>query len=354
MIKNGGNGSFRIIREQSIAAYKGYRGGGGDVLKLHDVSFEAERVYSIARSQWQKFLRVVIQDTLSAPKSKPATSKTKLKGAPSLTPQEQEAANIMQALKESKKTSRRQPGTRGSNEGTGSKLGVLDESTVISATSSEGTGIKPGVPDEEKDIIKENEDVEIKDVEGEESNKGEEKVTDAAKEEDEKTSEAKDDAKKTELPSSSLSLSRVRSCQISHLTNETPQTQSPSVQTIPVSVIPETTNLQPIPEFVTETPVLTIVPSPQVTPIILTVQQTTTLIPTPTSTTDAPNLHHSYYLNLITLAVELRVTKLEKDVSELKTVDHTSEALAVLQSQVPIVIDSYLDTKVRDVFQKEL
>ncbi|GKF52330.1 hypothetical protein Tco_0148797, partial [Tanacetum coccineum] len=42
---------------------------------------------------------VVIQDTLSALKSKPTTSKTKLKGAPSLTLEEQEAANIMQALK---------------------------------------------------------------------------------------------------------------------------------------------------------------------------------------------------------------------------------------------------------------
>ncbi|GJU21427.1 hypothetical protein Tco_1154769 [Tanacetum coccineum] len=38
----------------------------------------------------------------------------------------------------------------------------------------------------------------------------------------------------------------------------------------------------------------------------------------------------------------------------LKTVDHSSEALVVLQSQFPIVVDSYLDTKVRDVFQKEL
>ncbi|GKC67211.1 hypothetical protein Tco_1099809, partial [Tanacetum coccineum] len=36
----------------------------------------------------------VIQDTPSALKSKPATSKTKLKGTPSLTPAEQEAANI--------------------------------------------------------------------------------------------------------------------------------------------------------------------------------------------------------------------------------------------------------------------
>ncbi|GKD54564.1 hypothetical protein Tco_1287951, partial [Tanacetum coccineum] len=33
---------------------------------------------------------------------------------------------------------------------------VLDESTVISATSSEGTGTKPRVPDEEKDITEEN------------------------------------------------------------------------------------------------------------------------------------------------------------------------------------------------------
>ncbi|GKA09675.1 hypothetical protein Tco_0689006 [Tanacetum coccineum] len=84
---------------------------------------------------------VVIQDTPSTPNSKPATSKTKLKGALSLTPQEQEAADIMQALKESKKTSKRQPGTGGSNEGTSSKPGVPDESTVVSATSSEGTGV---------------------------------------------------------------------------------------------------------------------------------------------------------------------------------------------------------------------
>ncbi|GJY34039.1 hypothetical protein Tco_0418508 [Tanacetum coccineum] len=53
-------------------------------------------------------------------------------------------------------------------------------------------------------------------------------------------------------------------------------------------------------------------------------------------------------------AVELRVTKLEKDVFELKTGDHSSVALVVLQSYVPTVFDSYLDTKVRDVFQKEL
>ncbi|GJW13626.1 hypothetical protein Tco_0017759 [Tanacetum coccineum] len=65
-------------------------------------------------------------------------------------PSEQIATDTIKELKESKKTSRRQPGTRGSSEGTGVSPGVPDKSTVILATSSEGTGTKPRVPDEEK------------------------------------------------------------------------------------------------------------------------------------------------------------------------------------------------------------
>ncbi|GKD86496.1 hypothetical protein Tco_1357650, partial [Tanacetum coccineum] len=61
---------------------------------------------------------------------------------------EQEAADTMKALKENKKTSRRQPGTGGSSEGTSRIPRVPDEPTVISATSSEGTGTIPGVLDE--------------------------------------------------------------------------------------------------------------------------------------------------------------------------------------------------------------
>ncbi|GJW43243.1 hypothetical protein Tco_0072042 [Tanacetum coccineum] len=67
------------------------------------------------------------------------------------------------ALKESRKSSRRQPGTRDLNEGTGSKPGVIDESIVTSATSSEGTGVKPGVPDEDKNITEEKNDDQDKD-----------------------------------------------------------------------------------------------------------------------------------------------------------------------------------------------
>ncbi|GKB46372.1 hypothetical protein Tco_0897125 [Tanacetum coccineum] len=189
-------------------------------------------------------------------------SPKKLKGVPSLTPEEQKSANIMQALKESKKTSKRQPGTGGSSEGTGTILRVPNESTIVSTTSSKGTGTKPGVLDEEKDITKENailewgskqesehfeedklndkekddkeddaddEDDEIKydeddiynckihvhkdedeeemlNAEVKDSNKGDEEV-DAAKEDAEKTSEVKDDSKKTKLPLTSSSLS---------------------------------------------------------------------------------------------------------------------------------------------------
>ncbi|GJT61320.1 hypothetical protein Tco_1004853 [Tanacetum coccineum] len=186
----------------------------------------------------------------------------KLKGVPSLTPEEQEAIDIMQALKESKKTSKRQPGTRGLNEGTGTILGVPNESTVVSATLSEGTGTKPAVPDEEKEVTKENvilewgseqeseyseedklddeekddkevdvddeddetesdeddiykykirvhkdEDEEMLNAEVDDSDKGDEEVTDAAKADAEKTSEVKDDAKKTKIPPTSSSLS---------------------------------------------------------------------------------------------------------------------------------------------------
>ncbi|GJY04237.1 retrovirus-related pol polyprotein from transposon TNT 1-94 [Tanacetum coccineum] len=197
---------------------------------------------------------VVIQDTPSSLKSNPATSKTKLKGALSLTLEEQEATNITQALKESKKKSKRQPGTRGSNEGTGSKPGVPDESTVVSATSSEGTDEqdneysdddnddvekddKDGDADDEgydhisdtqdaddeddetesgedgiykyKIHVRKDKDEEMLNAKVDDSNKGGEEGTDATKADAQKTSEVKDDAKKTKLPllSSSLSVS---------------------------------------------------------------------------------------------------------------------------------------------------
>ncbi|GKF20479.1 hypothetical protein Tco_0069117, partial [Tanacetum coccineum] len=59
---------------------------------------------------------ISIRDTSLVSKKVSSDSSQKLKGVQSLTLKEQESANTMQALKESKKTSRRQPGTRGSSE----------------------------------------------------------------------------------------------------------------------------------------------------------------------------------------------------------------------------------------------
>ncbi|GJT37674.1 hypothetical protein Tco_0937539 [Tanacetum coccineum] len=306
----------------------------------------------------------------------------KLKGVPSLTPEEQEVGDIMQALKESKKTSKRQP--------------------VISATSSEETSTKPGVPDEEKDITEENvilewgseqesdaddeddetesdeddiykykirvrkdEDEEMLNAEVEDSDKGDEEITDAAKADAEKTSEVKDDPKKTKLPpaSSSLSVSSGFGDQFLKLSSDTslvstvkdtidveinsllevkiqsevPHTQSPSMLSVPISVIFEPTVLTPVQETFSAAPVITL-PLPSVSTIPPAPQQTTTPIPPPPIITPP----------------SLRVAKLEKDVSELKKIDLSAKSLATLKTQVPSIVDNYLGSKVGDVFQKEL
>ncbi|GKC85477.1 hypothetical protein Tco_1141194 [Tanacetum coccineum] len=62
------------------------------------------------------------------------------------------AVDIMQALKESKKTNKRQLGPGDSSERTGTIPWIPDKSAVVSATSNDGTGIKPG---QEKVITKE-------------------------------------------------------------------------------------------------------------------------------------------------------------------------------------------------------
>ncbi|GKF78289.1 hypothetical protein Tco_0230759, partial [Tanacetum coccineum] len=52
-------------------------------------------------------------------------------------------------------------------------------------------------------------------------------------------------------------------------------------------------------------------------------------------------------------AVQLRVTKLEKDVSELNKINDFTKALASLKSQVPIVVEHYLGSKIGDYLQKD-
>ncbi|GKE77518.1 hypothetical protein Tco_1543638, partial [Tanacetum coccineum] len=140
--------------------------------------------------------------------------------------------------------------------------------------------------------VRKDEDKEMLNAEVENYDKGDEEVTDAAKADAEKTSEVKDDAKKTKLPltSSSLFVSSGFGDQFLKLSSDSSL----------VSTVKDTTNAE------------------------------------------------------INSLLELRVAKLEKDVSELKKIDLSAKALAALKTQVPFVVDDYLGSKVGDIFQKEL
>ncbi|GJS13259.1 hypothetical protein Tco_0407731, partial [Tanacetum coccineum] len=54
------------------------------------------------------------------------------------------------------------------------------------------------------------------------------------------------------------------------------------------------------------------------------------------------------------IALQLRVAKLEQDMSEVKKTDHSAAVLASIQSQVPTVVDKYLGTKLDDALLKTL
>ncbi|GJX59583.1 hypothetical protein Tco_0290973 [Tanacetum coccineum] len=320
---------------------------------------------------------VVIQDTPSALKTKPATSKLKLKGVQSLTPEEQEATYVIVSP------------------------GVLDKSTVILATSSEGTSTKPGVEnvtfeekvilewgseqesenskedqgdddevywidsdedeekkddtDDDKSIdlemiddeetddefvhgvkqVNDDEDEEMTNAEVEESRNGDEENIDAANTDVGKTEVVKDDAKKDELPPTSSSLSDTMDTEINSLLDikiqyEVPHIQSPFVLRVPVFVISEPLVLLPVQETPSVVLATTLPPS-SVSTIPPVPYKTTAPIPTPPITIDALTITTVVPESDALSAVQLRVAKLEKDVSKLKKIDHSAKALATLK-----------------------
>ncbi|GJT21412.1 hypothetical protein Tco_0891349 [Tanacetum coccineum] len=267
--------------------------------------------------------------------------------------------------RERKKTSRRQPSTGGSSEGTGVSPGVPDESTVgseqergYSEEEDDDETIKWVDTDkkEEKkdddddksiDLKQTNEEEtddefvhEMTNAEVEESGNGDEEISNAAKVDAEKNEEVKDDAKKVELPltSSSLSVSSGFSDQFLKLPSDT-------------SLIGTSSVLTPIPETPLVAPVTTLLPPPSVSTILL---QTTTPILSPLITTEASTITTVIPESNALTVVQLRVAKLENDVSKLKKIDHSAKALASLKSQVPTVVENYLGSKIGDDLQKVL
>nr|GEU98707.1 zf-CCHC domain-containing protein/UBN2 domain-containing protein [Tanacetum cinerariifolium] len=261
---------------------------------------------------------IAFRDTLSVSKNKSPDQSQKLKGIQIMTAKEQLVTYTMQTLKASKKLSRSQPHVVGSSEGTGVSPVVPDELTIILTTSSERTGTKPRVPDEVKggfeakgdsaidwgseeeseysilskkltnddeetddEFVHDDVDEEMKDAENVKTRKDDKQITNA--ENIEVTKGDLKQARKLPLTSSSLSVSSSFDIQIQE---RVPHTQSSSILTILVSVIPEPTVRSPIPKNPTLTSTTT--PSPHyISTITSVLQQTTTLIPTPPITTVA-------------------------------------------------------------------
>nr|GEY19171.1 hypothetical protein [Tanacetum cinerariifolium] len=213
------------------------------------------------------------------------------------------------------------------------------------------------------EYVNENEDEEMNVANVAKTRKSDEEIPDTAKEDAEKTKEVKDDNKKAEcLPTSSslsvspgfgnqfLNLSYDKSivgnlkdtadAEINSLLDikiqfEVPLIQFPSMLTVPVLVIPELSSLLPILETITTaSPVISII-----TPVL---QQQLTPIPTPLITTEALTFTIAFpETPTITTAafnvVQSRVANLEKDVTELKQVDHSVKVFTTVRSQVPTV-----------------
>ncbi|GJW46671.1 hypothetical protein Tco_0078317, partial [Tanacetum coccineum] len=191
----------------------------------------------------------------------------KLKGIQTLTPAEQEAADVMKALKDSRRMLGRQPGTSGLDKGTGEIPEVPDES-IFADAEDDNEETKSDFDDIYKYRInmRKNVDTEMKDVE--------------------KTAGITKETTKQPLTSSSFFVPSDYGNQFLNLSHNKEIFEQPPVlqQTTP---IPTTTTTPPI---ITEAPA--IIPEiPEITPFI---------------------------------ALQPRVAKLEQDMSEVKKFDHST------------------------------
>nr|GEW04843.1 hypothetical protein [Tanacetum cinerariifolium] len=284
------------------------------------------------------------------------------------------ATDTMQALKASRKISRIQSHTGGSNEGDsitqeGSKnesnqydKAQVDEEEIewVSINEEEEKQDDQDDDNDRRIDIEETDDDDdektddefvyvdkyvhhavdenMKDAEYDETRKDNEEITDV-----EKTETTKGDyeqARKLPLTSSSLFVS----------SGFVPQIQSPSLLKIPVSMILKQTIPATSPVLSTVTRVSTVPPPPPIVSVISYVQQQTKPIPTPPITTIALSVTTTVLDPIPTIVPS--VSEWEKDITELKQVDHSSAILATISSQVPSTVNEYLGLSLGDSLQK--
>nr|GEZ63112.1 hypothetical protein [Tanacetum cinerariifolium] len=245
-----------------------------------------------------------------------------------------------------RKVSRRQPGIRGSNEATGSKPGVTDESIVVYATSSEGTGTKPGVSDEDKDITKEkvilkwgdeeeseysdddNDDIEKDDKEGNVDDEGDNDISD--------TQDADDEDVKTKCDEDEIYKYRICVCKYEDVEMKNVKVEESDKGDEDVTDV-EKEDAEKTSEVKNDTKKIKLPPTSSSLSV--------------SSGFGDQFLKLSFDLSLISTVkdsayVDVRVAKLEKYMSELKKINLSTKALAALKIHVPSVVDTYLGSKV--------
>nr|GEU37420.1 hypothetical protein [Tanacetum cinerariifolium] len=239
--------------------------------KSVDVSKESKPDHAKKKTGSRSTRGVVLQDTPSAPKPKPAASKLKVL-----------EAQVKELV-----------GYQGFLMSPTSSEGTEDSQLISNEKEKKDNDGDADDEDEDDDYISDIQDTDDEDAETESSDDeiykyknqvhkdvemvGAEIVERENKENDEMTDEAKADVEKTVKEK-------------------------------------ETTTLPPIPKIPTETLVSTALSPPHVTPNILIMKQTTTPIPTPPITTEALTITTIVPKSDALTVVQLRVAKLEKDV----------------------------------------
>ncbi|GKA86844.1 retrovirus-related pol polyprotein from transposon TNT 1-94 [Tanacetum coccineum] len=207
--------------------------------------------------------------------------------------------------------------------------------------------------------VNDDEDEEMSNAEVEDSGKGDAEISDVAKANAEKIEEIKDDAKKAELPptSSSLSVSLGFGDQFLKISSDTSLVSTVKDTTdaeinslLDIKIQYEPSVLTPTPKTPSVTHVKTLLTPSSVSTIPHVPHQTTTPIPTPPITTDSPTNTTAVPESNALTYVQLRVTKLEKDMSELKKIDYSSETLdssPKFQWWLIVILDPNLIRKIK-------
>ncbi|GJV35642.1 hypothetical protein Tco_1408119 [Tanacetum coccineum] len=156
----------------------------------------------------------------------------------------------------------------------------------------------------------------LKDAEHEEEGKGDAEMTDAGRD---------DGTQKTTYE------------QVHH---EEPSTQTPSLLKILVTVIPKT--------------LTTVVPTiPPTIPPITPLPQHSTPTPTPAPTIETTTTSIPTLLDFSSMfRFDQRVSILEKELSQLKQVDYSTQLLEMIKSQILAMVDAQLSTRLEDSIQK--